>query len=156
MIVRARELRKAGLRATTPRLHVLQTLEESPKRHLSAEDIHNALMQKQVDIGYATIYRILTQFAQAGVAIRHLFDNGPALYELADSNHHDHMICLDTGRVIEFQNEQIEVIQQQIAEEHDFDLVDHSLILYVRPKGNKQNKNNTLPSTPFARRRRNR
>ena len=131
----AQDLRNAGLRATTPRVHVLRVLEHSQERHLSAEKIHSLLQEEGIELGYATIYRILTQFTQAGIAVRHLFDNGSALYELADSEHHDHMICMDSGEVIEFQNEEIERLQETIAKQHGYDLIDHSLVLYVRPKG---------------------
>ncbi|MGV0005603.1 MAG: ferric iron uptake transcriptional regulator [Candidatus Porifericomitaceae bacterium WSBS_2022_MAG_OTU9] len=157
--MKAQDLRKVGLRATTPRLHVVQALESSSQRHLSAEDIHNSLSNKGLDIGYATIYRVLTQLTQAGITVRHLFDSGSALYELADSDHHDHMICMDSGKVIEFQNEYIERMQQEIAKQHGYELVDHSLILYVRPLDAKKHKNQGNPlrqGTAFARRKRSR
>ena len=130
-------LRKAGLKATPSRLRILHMMEESPRKHLSAEDIYRALMVAGEDVGYATIYRALTQFEAAGLVIRHNFDNGPAVYELAGDEHHDHMICLETGKVIEFQNEEIERLQEQIAERYGYTLEGHSLVLYVRPRNGK-------------------
>ena len=118
----ATDLKKAGLKATLPRIRILQILEESEGKHLSAE------------VGLATVYRVLTQFEAAGLVIRHNFDSGHSVFELDSGTHHDHMVHLDTGEIIEFQNEEIEELQKKIAKKHGFELVEHSLVLYVRSK----------------------
>lgn len=128
------ELRKAGLKVTLPRVKILQMLESSENHHMSAEDVYKALMEAGDDVGLATVYRVLTQFESAGLVIRHNFDGGHSVFEIANGEHHDHMVCLDTGRVIEFHNDEIEQLQKKIAEEHGFELEDHSLVLYVKPK----------------------
>lgn len=130
----AQDLKKAGLKATLPRIRILETLENSGQKHLSAEDVYKALLDSGEDVGLATVYRVLTQFEAAGLVIRHNFDSGHSVFELDRGSHHDHMVCLKTGKVIEFKNEQIEKLQQQIAEKHGYTLEDHSLVLYVRPK----------------------
>ena len=132
------DLRKAGLKVTLPRMKILQQLESSEERHLSAEDIYKALMDTGEDVGLATVYRVLTQFEQAGIVLRHNFEGGSAVFELADEDHHDHMVCMETGEVIEFVDDEIEERQHRIAEEHGYEIVDHSLVLYVRPKGGKK------------------
>lgn len=128
------DLRKAGLKVTLPRVKILQQLEGAEDRHMSAEDIYKALMEAGEDVGLATVYRVLTQFEQAGIVMRHNFEGGSAVFELADEGHHDHMVCLDTGTVVEFLDPEIEKRQKIIAEEKGYELVDHSLVLYVRPK----------------------
>lgn len=128
------ELRKAGLKVTLPRVKILQMLESSDEHHMSAEDVYKALMEAGDDVGLATVYRVLTQFESAGLVIRHNFDGGHSVFEIASGEHHDHMVCLDTGRVIEFHNDEIEALQKKIADEHGFTLEDHSLVLYVKPK----------------------
>lgn len=128
------ELRKAGLKVTLPRVKILQMLESSENHHMSAEDVYKALMEAGDDVGLATVYRVLTQFESAGLVERHNFDGGHSVFEIARGEHHDHMVCMDTGDVIEFQNEEIERLQQQIAEERGYELIDHSLVLYVKPK----------------------
>jgi Fur family ferric uptake transcriptional regulator len=128
------ELRKVGLKVTLPRLKILEILGQAENRHLSAEDIYKDLLQSDEDIGLATVYRVLTQFEAAGLVTRHNFEGGHSVFELDDGEHHDHMVCVDTGDVIEFYNEEIEALQRKMAEEHGFDLLDHSLVLYVRPK----------------------
>ncbi|MBU2884486.1 ferric iron uptake transcriptional regulator [Gilvimarinus agarilyticus] len=128
------ELRKAGLKVTLPRVKILQMLESSENHHMSAEDVYKALMEAGDDVGLATVYRVLTQFETAGLVIRHNFDGGHSVFEIASGEHHDHMVCLDTGRVIEFHSEEIEQLQQKIAQDHGFELEDHSLVLYVKPK----------------------
>ena len=130
----AQDLKKAGLKATLPRLRILEILENSRLRHMSAEDVYKALIDSGEDVGMATVYRVLTQFEAAGLVIRHHFDSGHSVFELNRGVHHDHMVCLKTGRVIEFENEEIERLQKQIAEEHGYELEDHSLVLYVKPK----------------------
>jgi len=128
------DLRKAGLKVTLPRVKILQQLEKSEERHLSAEDIYKSLMDSGEDVGLATVYRVLTQFEQAGMVLRHNFEGGSAVFELADEDHHDHMVCMETGQVVEFMDDVIEKRQHAIAEEHGYEIVDHSLVLYVKPK----------------------
>ena len=130
----AKELKQAGLKATLPRLRILEILENSDQKHVSAEDVYKALLDAGEDVGLATVYRVLTQFEAAGLVIRHNFDSGHSVFELNRGGHHDHMVCLKTGRVIEFENEEIERLQEKIAEEHGFELHDHSLVLYVKPR----------------------
>ena len=128
------DLRKAGLKVTLPRVKILQHLEGAEDRHMSAEDIYKALLESGEDVGLATVYRVLTQFEQAGIVLKHNFEGGSSVFELADEEHHDHMVCLDTGEVIEFLDEQIEKRQYKVADEHGYELVDHKLVLYVKPK----------------------
>lgn len=128
------ELKKAGLKVTLPRLKILQMLETADPRHMSAEDVYRQLIDAGEDIGLATVYRVLTQFESAGLVVRHNFDGGHALFELDDGDHHDHMVNMETGKVVEFIDEVIEKRQKQIADEHGFELVDHKLVLYVKPK----------------------
>lgn len=128
------ELRKAGLKVTLPRVKILSILEGNPDAHMSAEDVYRSLIDSGEDIGLATVYRVLTQFESAGLVERHNFDGGHSVFELARGEHHDHMVDVDDGSVIEFSNEQIERLQHEIAEQHGVELVDHSLVLYVRKK----------------------
>ncbi len=130
------ELKKAGLKVTLPRLRILELLEED-KAHLSAEDIYRKLIDAGEEVGLATVYRVLTQFEQAGICIRHNFEEGHAVYELTPSDHHDHMVCLDTGDVIEFTDDVIEERQKILATEHGYEIIDHSMVLYVKPIKNK-------------------
>ncbi len=131
------ELRKAGLKITLPRLKILEILEGAEPRHMSAEDIYKELLESDEDIGLATVYRVLTQFESAGLVTRHNFEGGHSVFELDDGEHHDHMVCVDTGEVVEFVSDEIERLQEEIAEKHGFDLLDHSLVLYVKPRGKK-------------------
>ena len=131
------ELRKAGLKITLPRLKILEIFEQANDRHLSAEDIYKKLLQSDEDIGLATVYRVLTQFEAAGLVTRHNFEGGHSVFELDDGGHHDHMVCVDSGDVIEFFNEEIELLQRKMAAEHGYELLDHSLVLYVRPVKDK-------------------
>ena len=126
------ELKKAGLIVTLPRLRILELLEED-QAHLSAEDIYRKLIEAGEEVGLATVYRVLTQFEQAGICIRHNFEEGHAVYELTPSDHHDHMVCLDTGDVIEFTDDVIEERQKILATEHGYEIIDHSMVLYVKP-----------------------
>ena len=126
------ELKKAGLKVTLPRLRILELLEED-QAHLSAEDIYRKLIDAGEEVGLATVYRVLTQFEQAGICIRHNFEEGHAVYELTPSDHHDHMVCLDTGDVIEFTDDVIEERQKILAKEHGYKIIDHSMVLYVKP-----------------------
>ncbi|MHA6495359.1 ferric iron uptake transcriptional regulator [Pseudomonas borbori] len=128
------ELRKAGLKVTLPRVKILQMLDSAEQRHMSAEDVYKSLMEAGEDVGLATVYRVLTQFEAAGLVVRHNFDGGHAVFELADGGHHDHMVCVDSGQVIEFFDAEIEKRQKEIVQEHGFELVDHNLVLYVRTK----------------------
>ena len=128
------ELRKAGLKITLPRLKILEILEKSNNRHLSAEDIYKDLLDSGEEIGLATVYRVLTQFESAGLVTRHNFEGGHSVFELDDGEHHDHMVCVDTGEVVEFTSDEIERLQHEIADDFGFDLIDHSLVLYVKRK----------------------
>ena len=130
----AQDLKKAGLKATLPRIRIIEIMEESDDKHMSAEDVYKSLLDAHEEVGLATIYRVLTQFEAAGLVIRHNFDSGHSVFEIDRGQHHDHMVCLKTGNVIEFQNEEIERLQHKIAEEHGYVLEDHSLVLYVLPK----------------------
>lgn len=129
-----KELRQAGLKVTLPRLKILEILEDSKLRHMSAEDIYKHLLQEGEDIGLATVYRVLTQFEAAGLVTRHNFEGGHSIFELDDGKHHDHMVVVDSGEVIEFVSEDIEKIQREIAKKHGFELLDHRLVLYVKAK----------------------
>ena len=128
------ELRKAGLKVTLPRVKILQILEGAKGRHMSAEDVYKALLEAEEDVGLATVYRVLTQFEGADLVVRHNFDSGHSVFELARGEHHDHMVCTESGQVIEFHDEEIERLQREVAERHGFELVDHSLVLYVKKK----------------------
>ncbi|RLT99348.1 ferric iron uptake transcriptional regulator [Ketobacter sp.] len=128
------ELRKAGLKVTLPRVKILQILEASDSHHMSAEDVYKALLDAGDDVGLATVYRVLTQFESAGLVSRLNFDGGHAVFELDKGDHHDHMVCVDSGKVIEFVDTEIEALQHAIAAKHGFELVDHNLVLYVKPK----------------------
>lgn len=124
------DLRRAGLKVTFSRMKILELLENSEKRHMSAEDIYKALLDVGKEIGLATIYRVLTQFEAAGLVIRHHFESGQAVFELERGSHHDHLICVKCGKIVEFVDESIETKQEQIAEENGFKISDHSLIIY--------------------------
>lgn len=128
------DLKNAGLKVTMPRLKVLGLLEQSDGEHMSAEDVYRALLESGDDVGLATVYRVLTQFEAAGLVQRNNFEGGHAVFELASEDHHDHMVDTKSGKVIEFFDPVIEERQRQIAEEHGYELVDHSLTLYVKPK----------------------
>ena len=128
------ELRKAGLKVTLPRVKILQILEvtEDGSEHMSAEDVYRALLDAGEEVGLATVYRVLTQFETAGLVTRHNFETGHSVFELSKGEHHDHMVCVATGDVIEFNDPVIEQRQREIAEQHGYELVDHSLVLYVK------------------------
>ena len=127
------ELKKAGLKVTLPRLRILELLESSDASHLSAEDIYKKLINSGEDVGLATVYRVLTQFEQAGICIRHNFEEGHGVYELTPTHHHDHMVCVETGDIIEFNCDDIEDYQIKVAKEKGYEIVDHSMVLYVKP-----------------------
>jgi Fur family ferric uptake transcriptional regulator len=120
------------LKVTLPRLKVLEVLENSEPHHMSAEDVYKHLLESDDSVGLATVYRVLTQFEAAGIVARHNFDDGHSVYELATEEHHDHMVDVDTGKVVEFVNDRIEALQREIAEEHGYRLIDHELVLFVR------------------------
>lgn len=132
--VESQDLRKAGLKVTHPRMRILEILEDTKQKHMTAEDVYRVLLDAGDEIGLATVYRVLNQFEAAGLVMRHNFEGGQSVYELDQGGHHDHMVCVSTGKVIEFHNEQIERLQREIAEQHGYVLEDHSLVLYVRPK----------------------
>ncbi len=125
-----KDLRKAGLKVTLPRLKILEILAGSATRHLSAEDIYRSLLESHEDIGLATVYRVLTQFEAAGLVTRHHFEDGMAVFELNQGTHHDHIVCLDCGRVEEFVDAGIEERQTAVARQLGFEIRDHALILY--------------------------
>jgi Fur family ferric uptake transcriptional regulator len=133
----SQDLRKVGLKVTHPRTRILELLETSGVRHLSAEDIYRRLLNSGEDIGLATVYRVLTQFEAAGLVLKHNFEGGQAVYEMDHGQHHDHMVDVESGKVIEFTSPEIELLQKQIAEKHGYVIEEHSLVLYVRPKKKK-------------------
>lgn len=140
MALENQELRKAGLKVTLPRVKILQLMEraEEDSHHLSAEDVYKELLEAGEDVGLATVYRVLTQFESAGLVVRHNFEGGHSVFELAKGEHHDHMVCLETNQVIEFVDDVIERRQKELADKHGFEIVDHSLVLYVKPKSKKK------------------
>jgi len=133
----SQDLRKAGLKVTHPRMRILEVLESSSPRHLTAEDIYRHLLDHGDDIGLATVYRVLTQFEAAGLVLKHNFEGGQAVYELDRGQHHDHMVDVETGKVIEFTSPEIERLQHEIAARHGYDIEEHSLVLYVRTRKKK-------------------
>lgn len=124
------QLKDNGLKVTGPRLKILELFEARPREHLSAEDVYRLLLIEHVEIGVATIYRVLTQFEQVGILLRHHFETGKAVYELNRGIHHDHIVCIKCGKVTEFHNEEIEILQQQIITEKGYRFVDHALYMY--------------------------
>ena len=134
----AQSLKDIGLKATLPRRRVLELFENSKVRHLSAEDVYRSLVSEGIDIGLATVYRVLTQFESAGLVIRHNFEGGRSVFELNDESHHDHMVCLECGKVFEFYDTAIEDRQHKIAEKAGFHIDDHSLYLYGVCEGMKK------------------
>ncbi|MEN8177452.1 MAG: ferric iron uptake transcriptional regulator [Pseudomonadota bacterium] len=126
------EIRKAGLKVTLPRVKILELLEKSAQRHVSAEDVYKLLLENDEEIGLATVYRVLTQFEAAGLVTRHNFEGGHAVFELDRGEHHDHIVCMNCGKVEEFMDATIEKRQKEIAEERGFEMDEHSLIIYGR------------------------
>ena len=126
------DIRKAGLKVTLPRVKILEILESSDSRHMTAEDVYRALLERGEEIGLATVYRVLTQFVNAGLAEKHHFEGGQAVFELDRGHHHDHIVCAQCGRVEEFVDETIEKCQRDIAAKQGFEITDHSLIIYGR------------------------
>ena len=128
-----KNLRKVGLKVTQPRIRILELLESHKTRHMTADDIYRELVNGGEDIGLATVYRVLGQFEAAGLVEKHNFEGGQAFYELDSGEHHDHMVCVETGKVVEFVSEEIEELQKKIAADHGFEIEDHNLVIYVRP-----------------------
>lgn len=126
----SRDLKKAGLKATLPRIKILHMLEQSKARHLSAEDVYKALLDSGEDVGLATVYRVLTQFEAAGLVSRHHFESGHSVFEVNEGKHHDHMLCVKCGRIEEFVDEIIEERQRAIAKKAGYAMTDHSLYIY--------------------------
>lgn len=136
-------LKSMGLKATGPRLKILELFERNTQRHMTAEDVYRLLISENLDIGLATVYRVLTQFEQAGLLERHFFESGKAVFEINHGNHHDHLVCIDCGRVEEFYDPEIERRQNQIAEERGFVIEEHALYLYAKcTKPECENKRN--------------
>jgi Fur family ferric uptake transcriptional regulator len=131
------DLRKAGLKVTHPRMRILEILEASDGKHMTAEDIYRNLLEHHDDIGLATVYRVLTQFESAGLVLKHNFEGGQAVYEIDRGKHHDHMVDIETGKVIEFTSDEIEKLQRDVADKYGYQIEDHSLVLYVRAKRKK-------------------
>jgi len=132
--VKPKNLRKAGLKVTHPRKRIMGILENQHNKHLTADDIYRCLVEADEDIGLATVYRVLNQFESAGLVEKHNFESGQAYYELDSGEHHDHMVCVETGKVIECIRTEIEAAQKKIADSHGYNIEDHSLVIYVRPK----------------------
>ena len=130
MATENQELRKAGLKVTLPRVKILQIMESSETKHLSAEDVYKALIDADEDVGLATVYRVLTQFESAGLVMRHHFEGGSSVFELTTLDHHDHIVCQSCGSVEEFYDEVIEQQQEKIAKKYGFKITDHSMYLY--------------------------
>jgi len=130
----SQDLRNVGLKVTHPRMRILEILESASPRHMTAEDLYRQLLQLGEDIGLATVYRVLTQFEGAGLVIKHHFEGGQAVFEMDRGKHHDHMVDVDTGKVVEFISEEIERLQHEIAAKHGYEIADHNLVLYVRKK----------------------
>ena len=126
----SQDLRNVGLKVTHPRLRILELLEGTKSHHMTAEDIYRRLLEKGEDIGLATVYRVLTQFVSAGLVLKHNFES----YELDRGHHHDHMVDIDSGKIIEFESAEIEELQRKIAAKHGYEIEEHSLVLYVRKK----------------------
>jgi len=124
------DLKASGLKATLPRLKILEIFQNSAVRHMSAEDVYKVLLSENMDVGLATVYRVLTQFEQAGLLHRNHFETGKAVFELNEGKHHDHLVCLDCGAVEEFFDDEIERRQQRIAQERGFAIAEHALALY--------------------------
>jgi Fur family transcriptional regulator, ferric uptake regulator len=125
------DLKTSGLKITAPRMRILKLFESSKVRHLAAEDVYRALMNEGLDIGLATVYRVLTQFEQAGILQRHHFESGKAVFELNEGSHHDHLVCVQCGRVEEFYDPEIEKRQVKVAKDRGFSIREHSLHLYA-------------------------
>ncbi|HWI81227.1 ferric iron uptake transcriptional regulator [Ramlibacter sp.] len=143
------ELKSTGLKATVPRLKILDVFRKGAQRHMTAEDVFRVLLEERSDIGLATVYRVLTQFEQAGILSRSHFESGKAVYELNEGTHHDHMVCLDCGRVEEFYDAEIERRQHEIAKVKGFAIADHALSLYAHCTKNPCPNRPASPPTTY-------
>lgn len=144
-MTRAEEIKNSGLKATLPRIKILEIFQQARQRHMTAEDVYKLLLNEGSDIGLATVYRVLMQFEQAGILSRNHFETGKAIFELNEGAHHDHLVCVNCGKVEEFYDPEIEKRQQMIAQERGYVLRDHALSLYVqctRPECQKNNPRN--------------
>jgi Fur family ferric uptake transcriptional regulator len=130
-MTKSQDLKNAGLKATLPRLKIINLFETSKLRHMTAEDVYRQLLIEGLDIGLATVYRVLTQFEQAGLLVRHHFESGKAVFELNEGRHHDHLVCMQCGRVEEFYDAEIEKRQAKIANQRGFEIAEHALYLYA-------------------------
>lgn len=137
-------LKKAGLKVTLPRLKILEILQQPDYQHVSAEDLYKKLLDIGEEIGLATVYRVLNQFEDAGIVTRHSFESGKSVFELTQQQHHDHLICLDCGQVIEFHDDIIEQLQREISHKHGIKLTNHSLYLYGKCERGDCRKNESL------------
>ena len=135
--MKGQEIKKAGLKVTLPRLQVLEFLENHPGEHFTADDLFTKIRLASSDIGLATVYRVLNQFESAGLVKKHQFDNDHAVYELDTGEHHDHMVDIESGEVVEFFSNELEELQEKLAQEHGYELIDHNMVMYVK----KTNKN---------------
>ncbi|MBR7001050.1 MAG: ferric iron uptake transcriptional regulator [Neisseriaceae bacterium] len=124
------QIRSLGMKVTGPRLKILSLFETHPEEHLSAEDVYRLTLEEDLNIGVATVYRVLAQFEEAGILMRHNFDTGKAVYELDRGNHHDHLVCVRCGKITEFCDDRIEKLQDDVAEEHGYEIIDHAMYLY--------------------------
>ena len=134
------ELKKAGLKVTLPRLRILRILEQNAERHMSAEDVYRCLSDAGEDIGFATVYRVLSQFRLAGLVEKHYFEEGHAIFEVDSGKHHDHIVCVRCGKIVEFVDEIIEQRQREVAKQHDFDITDHSMVVYGQCRSGCQSR----------------
>lgn len=132
--MKGQDIKEAGLKITLPRLQVLEYFEKHPGEHLTADELFTKLRSENSDIGLATIYRVLNQFEAAGLVVKHQFENAQAVYELDTGEHHDHMVEVETGEVKEFFDKQLEELQVQVANKYGYDLIDHSMVLYVKKR----------------------
>ena len=130
MPAESQELKDAGLKITLPRVKILEILENSEVHHVSAEDVYKLLLHNGEEVGLATVYRVLTQFEQAGLVVRHNFEGGHSVFELSSDKHHDHIVCIRCGRVEEFADDEIEQLQEKVADKLGFELTDHNLTMY--------------------------
>ncbi|MCB1603845.1 MAG: ferric iron uptake transcriptional regulator [Gammaproteobacteria bacterium] len=130
--MKGENIKEAGLKVTLPRLQVLEFLEKNVGKHFSADELFTQIRTSSSEIGLATIYRVLNQFEEAGLVIKHQFENGQAVYELDTGEHHDHMVDVESGEVKEFYDEEIEALQEKLAKKYGYELVDHSMVLYVK------------------------
>jgi Fur family ferric uptake transcriptional regulator len=137
----SQDLKKAGLKATLPRLRILQLLEKNPQQHMTAEEVYKALLEIGEDVGLATVYRVLTQFEAAGLVLRHHFEGGLSVFELNEGYHHDHLVCIKCGKIVEFVDESIEKQQCIIAQQHHFEITEHYLYIYgICPQCQRQKR----------------